>query len=111
MNLAAQGAPALILNPQTLQVGHAACWVDITGTECELLQAFATAPGQRVDTGHMLGLGGNPEIRLDKRALEVRIVRLRKKLEKAGARTPTIKAIRGSGYQLCVPLRTFEARR
>jgi DNA-binding response OmpR family regulator len=39
-----------------------------------------------------------------KRALEVQLVRLRKKLVRAGATSPTIKVIRGYGYQLCVPL-------
>ncbi len=39
-----------------------------------------------------------------KSALEGQIVRLRRKLEQAGAKLPSIKAIRGIGYQLCVPL-------
>ena len=38
----------------------------------------------------------------NKKALEVQIVRLRKKLQQAGALEPTIKAIRGQGYRLCV---------
>jgi DNA-binding response OmpR family regulator len=39
-----------------------------------------------------------------KKSLEVQIVRLRKKLENAGAASPTIKSIRSFGYQLCVPV-------
>ena len=38
----------------------------------------------------------------NKKALEAQIVRLRKKLQQAGAQEPTIKAIRGQGYRLCV---------
>jgi DNA-binding response OmpR family regulator len=34
----------------------------------------------------------------------VQLVRLRKKLAQAGAPAPTIKCIRGAGYQLCVSL-------
>jgi DNA-binding response OmpR family regulator len=41
---------------------------------------------------------------VSKTTLEVQIVRLRKKLEQAGASAPNIKSIRGMGYQLCVPI-------
>ena len=52
----------------------------------------------------MLELSGRPADEHGKRALEVQIVRLRKKLEQSGARGPSIKSIRGSGYQLCVQI-------
>jgi len=40
-----------------------------------------------------------------KASLEVRIVRLRKKLVEAGAPATCIEAVRGHGYQLCIELR------
>jgi DNA-binding response OmpR family regulator len=40
----------------------------------------------------------------NKRTLEVRIARLRKKLIDAGAPGDCLKAIRNEGYQLCAPL-------
>lgn len=95
---------SLHLNLQTLQLGNADVRVDITAAECSLLHAFALASGQRLDTRQMLMLVGKCDDLSGKRALEVQIVRLRKKLEAAGATSPTIKSIRGRGYQLCVPL-------
>jgi DNA-binding response OmpR family regulator len=93
----------LSLNPQTLQLGGSQGWVDISDPECQLLRAFAASDPQRLETGHMLDLVGKCG-ELGKRALEVQIVRLRKKLEQAGAVAPTIKSIRGYGYQLCIPI-------
>lgn len=95
---------ALSLNPTTLQIGGHAGWIDITDPELQLLKAFVSAPAQRLATPVALKVVGKlPDITA-KRALEVQIVRLRKKLLAAGADHPTIKAIRGTGYQLCVPL-------
>ena len=93
----------LALNPQTLQLGGIQGWVDISDPECQLLRTFAASDQQRLETSHMLDLVGKFGDH-GKRALEVQIVRLRKKLEQAGANAPTIKSIRGYGYQLCIPL-------
>ena len=69
-----------------------------------MLMAFARAPASRLETwqlAHVLGLemGG-----LNKASLEVRIVRLRKKLSEAGATGAVIESIRNVGYQLSVPI-------
>ena len=45
-----------------------------------------------------------PEDRLTLASLEVRIVRLRKKLIDAGAEPGCIEAVRGQGYQLCLAM-------
>lgn len=94
----------LSLNASTLQVGGGAGWINITDPECKLLKAFATATARRLATPVILELVGKEANELAKRALEVQIARLRKKLEQAGAPAPTIKAIRGVGYQLCIPI-------
>lgn len=96
-------ASALTLNPRTLQLGGPLGWVDVSDPECNLLRAFIDSAGCRLETAALLALTGQASA-LGKRALEVRIVRLRKKLAQAGAPAPTIKSIRGVGYQLCVPL-------
>ncbi len=93
----------LSLNPQTLQLGGSQGWIDITDPECQLLRTFASCDQQRLETQLMLDLVGKCG-ELGKRALEVQIVRLRKKLEQAGAVAPTIKSIRGYGYQLCITI-------
>jgi DNA-binding response OmpR family regulator len=78
--------------------------VDLSSNECHLLAALAQALDQRLETWQLLELLAKKADEAEKRALTVQIVRLRKKLEQAGAPEPTFKAIRGSGYQLCISL-------
>ena len=94
----------LTLDPLALQLRGPQAVVDVSNHECALLLAFAEADQSCLETGHMLDLSGKATDSLGKRALEVQLVRLRKKLADAGAAEPTIKAIRGSGYQLCILL-------
>lgn len=94
----------LQLNPATLQLGGPQGWVNITDPECVLLKALAQSTTARLENADLLACVGKADDETAKHALEVQIVRLRKKLEQAGAAAPTIKAIRGFGYQLCIPL-------
>lgn len=94
----------LALNLRTLQIGGPAGWVDVSDADCSLLLAFTESDLRRVDTAHILEKIGITATELGKRALNVRMVRLRKKLEQAGAAAPIIKSIRGKGYQLCVEI-------
>ena len=55
-----------------------------------------------LETWQLIALTEKEVTEHSKKALEVQIVRLRKKLQQAGAQEPTIKAIRGQGYRLCV---------
>lgn len=96
--------PSLLLNLSTLQLQGPVARIDVTDPESQLLCALATAPGCRLKGHALLAQFGMPVDDAGKRALGVRVVRLRKKLLSAGASEPTIKSIRGSGYQLCVPL-------
>lgn len=95
---------SLSLNLRTLQLGGPQGWVDVTDPESQLLKALAASADQRLDTDSMLAQVGKTGDPAGKRALEVQLVRLRKKLAQAGAPVPTLKSIRGRGYQLCVPL-------
>lgn len=95
---------SLSLNLRTLQLGGPHGWVDVTDHESRLLKAFAASADQRLDTDSMLAQVGKSSDPAGKRALEVQLVRLRKKLAQAGVPVPTLKSIRGRGYQLCVPL-------
>lgn len=104
MRSAAAEAGRLTLDPATLQVAGARATVDVSHLECALLGAFADAPQQRLDFAALTGASGKGADECSKSTLEVQIVRLRKKLEEAGAKSPTIKSIRGIGYRLCVPL-------
>ena len=95
---------SLILNLSTLQLQGPASDIDVTDPESQLLCALAAAPGCRMHGHALLAQFDLPMNDAGKRALGVRVVRLRKKLLAAGASEPTIKSIRSSGYQLCVPL-------
>ncbi len=78
--------------------------VVLTAAETAIMVAFSRAPGQRVaywQIAETLGLNLNT---YPKASLEVRIVRLRKKLVDAGAPTACIGSVRNHGYQLCMSL-------
>lgn len=99
-----EAATGLWLDSVILQLAGPGGEVDVSSQEATLLTALAQAPGRRLTNAELATLTGRSTDTFGKAALEVQIVRLRKKLQQAGATTPTIKAIRGSGYQLCIPL-------
>ena len=101
--------PELTLNPVTRQLQGTQATVDVSEHECALLMALAKAREQRLETWQILELSGKLDEEISKSTLEVQIVRLRKKLEQAGAAKPSIKAIRGIGYQLCLPVIIIKA--
>lgn len=94
-----------VLDMATIQLWGTAV-VDLSDLESALLFAFANAPDGRMATQELLQIGGKNAANVPcKSVLQVQITRLRKKIEKAGASAPTIKAIRGVGYKLCVPVK------
>jgi DNA-binding response OmpR family regulator len=78
--------------------------VDLSQQEYILLAAFAQAHDHSLENWQLIELSGKESDTATKAALEVQIVRLRRKLEQVGAPQPTIRVIRGMGYRLCVPL-------
>ena len=73
--------------------------VKISATEASLLQAFAQSPDARLNfeqVAQCMGLRLSEE---QKSNIQVRMVRLRKKLHQAGAEGAVIEAIRNVGYQ------------
>jgi DNA-binding response OmpR family regulator len=73
--------------------------VRITATEATLLQAFANAPDARLDFAQVAQCMGIVLTEDQKSNIQVRMVRLRKKLHAAGAQGAVIEAIRNVGYQ------------
>lgn len=72
----------------------------LSEAELVVLRALALAPGRQLEHWQLmeaLGLESDAEA---KAALEVRLVRLRKKLAQAGAKDTMLLAIRGVGYRL-----------
>ncbi len=97
--------PSVItLNLVSLQLSGPLGAVDVSKRESSILRAFSAAEEQLLDTAQIQLVVGKSSDEFSKATLEVQIVRLRKKLEAAGAATPTIKSVRSVGYQLCVPL-------
>ena len=99
-----QTAPEGILTLSKLTLTGASGSVRLSSAESDMLMAFARAPSSRLETwqlGQILGLEMDG---LNKASLEVRIVRLRKKMVEAGAPSAVIESIRNVGYQLSVPI-------
>jgi DNA-binding response OmpR family regulator len=94
----------LTLNVSRLAVSGPAGELGITQSEANLLSAFVRAKGEQLERYQVANsLAVNGEV-LNVTSLEVRLSRLRKKLNQVGAAEPTIKAIRGLGYKLCVSM-------
>lgn len=73
--------------------------VRITATEATLLLAFAQSPDARLGFEQVAQCLGVPMTEGQKSNIQVRMVRLRKKLHEAGAEGAVIEAIRNVGYQ------------
>ena len=95
---------ALILNPSQLSLQGKNSLVSITHDDARILSSLARAPGHVLEYWQLIDLL-NIEGEKSKAALEVRIVRLRKKIVEAGYTLPAIKSIRSKGYQLLLPMR------
>lgn len=81
--------------------GHA---ISLTAHEAALLVAFARAAQHTLETWQIAEILGMNVAQLNKPALELHIVRLRKKLLQPQSQGSPIQAVRGRGYQLCVQL-------
>ncbi len=96
----------LRLDPQSLILhGLSAQRISLTAAESALLRALSLAADHRLENWQLLELLDKNAAQDPKAALELQIVRLRKKLTEAGAPTGAIKAIRAWGYKLCLPIR------
>lgn len=92
----------LELRLHSLQIHGPAQDVNVSDQELMILNALIRAKDHRQEIWQLLELRGKEPDELETKALAVQIVRIRKKLEQAGGLGPTIKSIRGVGYQLCV---------
>ncbi len=84
--------------------------VRLTLSEALLLRAFASEPDGRLHFERLAAIFGLEPNALGKSSLQVRIVRLRKKLYEAGAKGAVIEAIRNVGYQFFETLDIMDAR-
>lgn len=76
----------------------------LTSSELKLLEALARAPGQMLQSWQVAAHLGQSEALPSKASVEVRLSRIRKKLVDIGTQGSAIKAIKGYGYKLNVPM-------
>jgi two-component system phosphate regulon response regulator OmpR len=72
--------------------------VPLTGMEFDLLRAFAEHPNRVLSRDQLLTLTRNREWEPFDRSIDIRIARLRRKIEADPDKPKTIKTVRGSGY-------------
>ena len=97
-------APPLQLSSAMLSLQGQSERVVLGMQDVAMLVAFMRASEQRLENWQLIELLKKSDAQDPKAALELQIVRLRKKLQQVGAESPTIQSIRGWGYQLCVSL-------
>ncbi|WP_199172010.1 response regulator transcription factor [Limnohabitans sp. B9-3] len=79
----------------------------LNDNEVVIVSALARAPGQRLEAWQLLQTLGQSMDDASKSSLEVRIVRLRKKMVQVGAEKGCISNVRNVGYQLCTPVAVY----
>jgi two-component system phosphate regulon response regulator OmpR len=80
--------------------------VPLTGMEFELLKAFAARPNRVLSRDQLLDLAHNKDMEAFDRSIDIRIMRLRRKIEENPDRPKVLKTVRGLGYMFS----TGEAR-
>ncbi len=103
-----QNTQRFTLRQQHMRIGKAGqAEVALSASETSILVAFSRAPGQRIAYWQIAETLGLDLETYAKASLEVRIVRLRKKLVEAGAPGTCIESVRGHGYQLCLSIQVL----
>jgi two-component system phosphate regulon response regulator OmpR len=72
--------------------------IPITSMEFDLLKALLEHPNQVLSRDQLLGMTRNREWEPFDRSIDIRITRLRRKLEDDPAHPRVIKTVRGAGY-------------
>jgi DNA-binding response OmpR family regulator len=78
--------------------------VVVNAAEAAVLAGLMRSPQRRLDSFQIAALMGQSEEQFNKPSLEIRLVRLRKKLVAVGVEPGCLQAQRGIGYQLCIPI-------
>lgn len=70
----------------------------LTAMEFDLLATFASHPGRVLSRDQLLDLAHNKEIEPFDRSIDIRITRIRRKIEADPAKPQAIRTVRGAGY-------------
>ena len=77
--------------------------VSLTSMEFDLLKAFSENPNKVLDRDRLLSLSHNRDWDPFDRSIDIRITRLRRKIEVEPSRPQIIKTVRGAGYIYVAP--------
>ncbi len=77
--------------------------VSITSMEFDLLKAFAENPGRVLNRDRLLSLAHNRDWDPYDRSIDIRIARIRQKIEENPSKPAIIKTVRGAGYIFIKP--------
>jgi len=72
--------------------------VPLTSMEFDLLKAFASRPNRVLSRDQLLDLAHNKDMEAFDRSIDIRIMRLRRKIEEDPDRPQVLKTVRGLGY-------------
>ncbi len=72
--------------------------VTLTAMELDLLRAFAERPNRILSRDMLLDLAHNKDMEAFDRSIDIRIMRLRRKLEEDPGKPQVLKTVRGQGY-------------
>jgi DNA-binding response OmpR family regulator len=98
------GNSVLLLSTQIMRLVGVRQQVLLTFSEVQLLSALARAAGGMLERTQIASI---LELDMDEKStasLEMRVARLRRKLTQASGHETPVRAIRGVGYKLCVPI-------
>ena len=70
----------------------------LTATEFDLLKAFAERPNRVLSRDQLLELAHNRNWEPFDRSIDIRIARIRRKVERDPSKPQVIKTVRGAGY-------------
>jgi two-component system OmpR family response regulator len=76
---------------------------DLTAMEFDLLATFARHPNRVLSRDRLLALAHNRDIEPYDRSIDIRITRIRKKIEADSAQPQIIRTVRGEGYVFVPP--------
>jgi two-component system phosphate regulon response regulator OmpR len=79
--------------------------IPITAMEFDLLRVFVERPNQVLSRDQLLTLTRNREWEPFDRSIDIRIARLRRKVEPDPERPQLIRTVRGTGYMFVPPRR------
>ena len=100
-----EGKEGLTVDSRSLTVSGYKGLAVISSSEQRILSAFSISHNRQLEYWQIIELLGHSPDTFRKSSLEVKIVRLRKKLLRVGADPNCLRSIRMVGYKLCIPIR------